>query len=595
MVDQSGTDACDPKPISKNEQKRRLKAERKEREAKAKLAATEDHVAKGTCDGLIPEECSSEPVLLKVVDDAEISSEEYFNLRVKHIEALKKSNVNPYPHKFDVSISLTEFRRRFDSLKKEETHSDVVRIAGRIFSIRSASQKLKFYDIRGEMTKLQILANLRHYEDGEEFLRITQDIHRGDVVGVEGVATRSKTGELSISPKRMTILTPCLRQIPHVHYGVRNKEVRFRKRYLDFMMNADNIGTFVTRSRIVSYIRAFLDSHGFLEVETPILNMIAGGATARPFITHHNELDMELFLRVAPELYHKMLVSGGIDRVYEIGRLFRNEGIDQSHNPEFTSCEFYMAYADYNDLMSFTEQMLSGLVKHITGGLKLTYGTDDQAKEIDFTPPFKRVDMIPSLEKELGVTFPDATKLNDEASRMFLDNLCVSKNIDCQAPRTAARLIDKIVGEYLEPKCINPTFIINHPEILSPLAKFHRSRPGLTERFELFVCSRELVNAYTELNDPLVQRERFMEQAKNKAAGDLEACDIDETFLDALEYGLPPTAGFGLGIDRLTMLLTNQKNIKEVLLFPAMKPIQKLDQSDEEGTADQDPERNGSN
>lgn len=312
-------------------------------------------------------------------------------------------------------------------------------------------------------------------------------------------------------------------------------------------------------------MRQFLDRLGFLEIETPMMNMIAGGATAKPFVTHHNDLKMDLFMRIAPELYHKMLVVGGLDRVYEIGRQFRNEGIDLTHNPEFTTCEFYMAYADYADIMDITEQLVSGMVKSIRGSYKITYhpdGPEGPEQELDFTPPFKRVSMIKTLEEKLGVQFPSADTFNTPATNQFLSQLCVKHQVECPAPRTTARLLDKLVGEFIEEFCVNPTFIIEHPQIMSPLAKYHRSIPGLTERFELFVAKKEICNAYTELNDPVVQRERFEQQASDKAAGDDEAQLVDENFCTALEYGLPPTGGFGMGIDRLAMFLTDSNNIK---------------------------------
>ncbi|KAK5620419.1 Lysine--tRNA ligase [Crenichthys baileyi] len=552
--------------LSKNEQKRRMKAEKKaaEKEAKAKELGE-----KTESNDLDAQDTSA-------LDDETLDPNQYFKIRTQAIQDLKGTAEDPYPHKFHVDLSLTDFLEKYNHLQSGDQLSDVVlSVSGRIHAKRASGAKLLFYDLRGEGVKLQIMANSRSYKSEEAFVAINNKLRRGDIIGVRGNPGKTKKGELSIIPIEMTLLSPCLHMLPHLHFGLKDKETRYRQRYLDLILNDYVRQKFFIRAKIITYLRNFLDQMGFLEIETPMMNIIPGGAVARPFVTYHNELDMKLFMRIAPELYHKMLVVGGLDRVYEIGRQFRNEGIDLTHNPEFTTCEFYMAYADYNDLMEITEKLLSGMVKHITGGYKVKYhpdGPEGQAYEVDFTPPFKRVSMTHDLEKIMGVKFPPTDAYDSDETRKFFDDLCAQKGVECPPPRTTARLLDKLVGDFLEVTCISPTFICDHPQIMSPLAKWHRSEKGLTERFELFVMKKEICNAYTELNDPVRQRELFEQQAKAKAEGDDEAMFIDETFCTALEYGLPPTAGWGMGIDRLTMFLTDSNNIKEVLLFPAMKP-----------------------
>jgi lysyl-tRNA synthetase class 2 len=539
--------------ISKNELKRRQKAERLAAEKAAKAAAA-------------PQTASSAKV-----NEADLDPNQYKEYRLATLnEWSKRTNRPIYPHKFHASMSVPHFRATYEKLAiNEKDEKEDVAICGRLMNVRQSSKHLIFYTLEADNTQIQIFCN--HQEDS-----VTWENHdvirRGDIVGFRGQPGRTKTGELSLFSKHVELISPCLHILPDPHYGIQDKEIRYRQRYLDLLTNPKAKAIFPIRSKIINYIRRFLDERGFLEVETPMMSIQVGGATAKPFKTYHNDLDQEMFMRIAPELFLKELVVGGYDRVYEIGRQFRNEGIDLTHNPEFTTCEFYMAYADYHDLIELTEKMISEMVLSIHGTHKVWYHRqgDAEATLVDFTPPFKRISMIGELEKILGEKIP--FPLESDAANEFLKAQCAKHNVLCSAPQTTARLLDKLVGEFIEVQCDSPTFIMDHPEIMSPLAKNHRNTPGLTERFELFILQKEICNAYTELNDPVIQRERFEEQMKAKTAGDDEVPPLDEPFLKALEHGLPATGGWGLGVDRLTMFLSNSDNIKEVILFPAMRP-----------------------
>lgn len=421
---------------------------------------------------------------------------------------------------------------------------------------------------------MQVLASLANHTGPRDFAVTHRLLRRGDIVGVVGYPGRTKTEELSSYAKDVQLLSPCLHMLPEYVVGIKEDELRYRKRYLDLIFNAKSRETFILRSKVIRHVRSYFEERGFMEVETPMMNKIPGGATARPFMTHHNELKTDLFLRVAPELYLKELVVGGFERVFEIGKNFRNEGIDPTHNPEYTACEAYMAYADFEDWMAMTEEMLSSMVLALKGSYKITVHPNPKSPEeervIDFTPPWRRLPMMDGLEKELKAALPK--DLAAPEAREFFDSLCVKHDVACDKPRSTPRLIDKLVGRFLESQCLNPTFITEHPQEMSPLSKYHRSKPGLSERFELFINYHEFCNSYTELNDPFKQKELFMDQVNQKQGGDNEAMHYDHVFVDALEHGLPPTGGWGLGIDRTVMLLSDSFNIKEVILFPAMKP-----------------------
>lgn len=481
---------------------------------------------------------------------------EQTQIRIEKLNALQKRNLDPYKN---VKYDQTHYSKNIIS-NYESLEGQTVGVAGRIMSKRIMG-KASFAQIQDSEGRIQLY--IRMNDIGEEAYSDFKAFDIGDIVGAHGIVFKTKTGEISIHVNSITLLSKSLHPLPEKFHGLRDNELRYRQRYLDMIVNADVKETFVKRSRIISEVRRFLDSRGYLEVETPVLNTVASGANARPFITHHNSLDIDMYLRIALELHLKQCVVGGLERVYELGRVFRNEGMDSSHNPEFTMLELYEAYTDYNGMMKLAEDLISHCAKTVCGTTKVVY----QGNEIDLTPPFRRISMSDLVKEHTGIDF---SALNDdEKARKAAKELGVT--IDDKTA-TTGKILFEVFDELVEDKLIQPTFVIDYPVEVSPLSKRKPSDPRLTERFELFIAGSEYANAFSELNDPIDQRERFTQQALEKAKGDDEAMMIDEDFCLALEYGMPPTGGIGIGIDRLVMLLTDSSSIRDVLLFPTMKP-----------------------
>ncbi len=481
--------------------------------------------------------------------------------RIQKLTELVEMGINPYPYNFDKTASAQNLQDKYADIEAGTETEDTYSVAGRIMSMRNSGMFIDLMDASG---KIQIFSHKENLP--EEKMKLVKLLDVGDMIGVTGTIRRTPRGELTIKTRDIKILAKSLQQLPEKFHGLTDKETRYRQRYLDMIMNKEVRDTFIKRSKIIQEIRNYLTNLDFVEVETPMLQTIAGGANARPFITHHNALDMDMYLRIAPELYLKRLIVGGAsERVFEINRCFRNEGIDLKHNPEFTMIELYQAYADYNDMMILLENMVSTVAQKVLGTMKINY----QGNEIDLTPPWDRKTMIGAIKEYTGVDF--ANTLTVEEAKKEAQKIGIDAD-DCE---NWGKVLDRIFEEKVEPALINPVHIIDYPKDISPLAKPHRDNPRLTERFETRVNGWEIANAFSELSDPIDQRHRFELQMQAKAKGDEEAQEIDEDYINALEYGMPPTGGLGLGIDRLIMLLTDSPSIRDVIAFPTMRNIKK--------------------
>lgn len=492
------------------------------------------------------------------MQELESQFNEQERLRREKLVQLQQEGKDPFDvYKVNRTHSSQEVKDNFEALEGKE-----VTVAGRIMSKRGQG-KVVFSDIHDRDGKIQLFIKID--EVGEEALKQYKTNDLGDWVACTGEVFKTKTGEISVKAKTLELICKSLKPLPEKWHGLKDPDLRYRQREVDIITNPEVKTTFMKRSQIIKGIREFLDNRGFLEVETPMLATIAGGASARPFITHHNTLDLDMFLRIAPELYLKRCIVAGFEKVYELGRTFRNEGMSVRHNPEFTMIELYQAFADYNDMMELTENMVAEVCKKVNGTTKVTY----QGTEIDFMPPWRRITMVDAVKEYAGVDFKEI-KSNEEAQAIAKE-----KHLEFPKPIntvTKGEVLNALYEEFCEEHMIQPTFIIDYPVEISPLTKKKRGDEMFTERFEGFVFGRELCNAYSELNDPIVQRERFAQQEKERELGDDEAYVIDEEFMSALETGMPPTGGLGIGIDRLIMFLTDSASIRDVILFPTMKP-----------------------
>ncbi len=479
--------------------------------------------------------------------------------RKQKLERIRALGINPYPHRYHRSHTVEQAIALLKQKEEGQTDEDAVTVAGRIMAIRRMG-KSSFFDIRDGSGKIQLLFRNTNQLD-EKDLKLFKDLDIGDIIGVKGTLLRTKTGEPTVGVADFTLLAKSLQPLPEKWHGLSDVDKRYRQRYLDLIANTEVKRTFQIRSQIISAIRQFLDQRGFIEVETPVLQPSAGGALARPFTTHHHALDQDFYLRIATELHLKRLIIGGFDKVYELGRTFRNEGISTKHNPEFTLLESYEAYADYDDVMNMVEEMVSGIAQQVLGTDKIEFGDNT----LDLKPPWQRIGLREAIQEHSGIDFvqyPDVILLGTKMKEIGLE-------VDPQ--KNWAHLVDELLSTFVEPKLIQPTFLLDYPVSMSPLAKTKPGQERVVERFEAFAGGMEIANAFTELNDPVEQRERFLQQQKERQPEGEVVETVDEDFLLALEYGMPPTGGLGVGIDRLVMLLTDNQSIREVILFPQLK------------------------